>query len=183
MSEPFFGSGQPMWTGVPSPGFTWLQPPVPMMNRSAGLSAFGTPTMGQGPLQQSVTPFAVPGVYPATNGPDLLPNPGASALLASTAMRRGQPMGPTNDQEVEEFLYDTLDLVPGTNDVEVRCEAGRVTLTGSVHHKRLKRDIGEIAWAIPGVNDVQNNVMITSRRRARRAGREPEPPNQPPRKP
>lgn len=99
----------------------------------------------------------------------------APALLTAVALRRGQPQGPTNDQEVEDFLYDALELLPGASDVEVRCEAGRATLTGSVQHKRLKRDIGEIAWAIPALNDVQNNVTIASRRRARGAGRESEP--------
>jgi hypothetical protein len=59
-------------------------------------------------------------------------------------------------------------------------------LTGSVPHKRLKRDIGEIAWAIPGVNDVQNNLTIAARRRSRTANREseahPSGPNAPVRK-
>ena len=98
----------------------------------------------------------------------------APALLAAVAMRRGKPQGPSNDQEMEDFLYDALELIPGAVDVEVRCEAGRVTLTGSVPHKRLKRDIGEIAWAIPALNDVQNNLTITSRRRGRASGREAE---------
>jgi osmotically-inducible protein OsmY len=89
-------------------------------------------------------------------------------------MRRGQPQGPTTDAEVEEFLYDALELLAGASDVEVRNENGRATLTGTVPHKRLKRDIGEIAWAIPGVNDVQNNVTITARRRSRTANREAE---------
>jgi hypothetical protein len=96
-----------------------------------------------------------------------------SGLLAAVAIRRGQPQGPTNDHEVEDFIYDAIDLLPGTSEVEVRCEGGRATLTGSVQHKRLKRDVGEIAWAIPALNDVQNNVTITSRRRSR-IGREVE---------
>jgi osmotically-inducible protein OsmY len=100
----------------------------------------------------------------------------ASSMLAAVAMRRGQPQGPTSDAEVEEFIYDALDLLPGAADVEIRCESGRVTITGSVQHKRTKRDVGEIAWAIPGLQDVQNNVSITSRRRARTAGRETETP-------
>jgi hypothetical protein len=83
--------------------------------------------------------------------------------------------GPTSDQDVEEFIYDALELLPGAGDVEVRCEGGRTTLTGSVPHKRLKRDVGEIAWAIPGINDVQNNIGITTRRRSRAFTREPEP--------
>jgi osmotically-inducible protein OsmY len=98
-----------------------------------------------------------------------------AALLAAVAVRRGQPLGPTSDQEIEDFIGDALDLLPGSSDIEVRCDAGRATLTGQVSHKRLKRDAGEIAWAIPGVNDVQNNVTIVPRRRSRPM-REAEPP-------
>ena len=182
MSEPYFGTGQPMWAGIPA-GFSWFQPAIPNVTRPGNPAPpFAAPTIAPGPLFQGIGPFAVPAAYPALNNPDLLSSPNASALLTATAMRRGQPMGPSNDQEIEEFIYDTLDLLPGSNDVEARCEAGRVTFSGSVHHKRLKRDVGEIAWAIPGVNDVQNNVTITTRRRARSAGREPEPASPPMRK-
>ena len=99
----------------------------------------------------------------------------APALLTAVALRRGQPLGPTNDQEVEDVIYDAFELLPGTNDVEVRVEGGRAVLSGSVPHKRLKRDLGEVAWAIPALNDVQNNVTITARRRSR-ANREAETP-------
>ena len=98
----------------------------------------------------------------------------ASALVAAVAMRRGQPNGPTTDQDVEELIYDTLELLPGASDVEARCEAGRVTLSGTVSHKRLKRDIGEIAWSIPSLVDVMNTVTLTSRRRTRGFAREGE---------
>jgi hypothetical protein len=47
-------------------------------------------------------------------------------------------------------------------------------LTGSVPHKRLKRDIGELAWAVPGINDVNNTVTITTRRRSRAFARDNE---------
>jgi osmotically-inducible protein OsmY len=90
-----------------------------------------------------------------------------SSLLAAVAVRRGQPLGPTNDQEIEDFIYDALELLPGSSEVDVRCESGRVTFTGTVHYKRLKRDVGEIAWAIPGVHDVHNTTSITARRRSR----------------
>jgi osmotically-inducible protein OsmY len=99
---------------------------------------------------------------------------GVTALVAAVAMRRGQPLGPTNDQEIEEFISDALDLLPGAHDVEIRCDGGRVSFTGSVQQKRLKRDVGEIAWTIPGINDVQNNVSITPRRRSRSSTREPD---------
>jgi len=129
---------------------------------------------------QSLSGLNLPGTSPFTRnlssfvGPDPVIGLTAPSLLAAVAMRRGQPQGPTNDQEVEDFIYDALELLPGAADVEVRCEAGRVTLSGSVQHKRVKRDVGEIAWAIPGLHDVQNNVTIASRRRTRSAQREGE---------
>ena len=129
---------------------------------------------------QSLSGLNLPGASPFTRnlssfvGPDPVVGVTAPSLLAAVAMRRGQPQGPTNDQEVEDFIYDALELLPGAADVEVRCEAGRVTLTGSVQHKRIKRDVGEIAWAIPALHDVQNNVTIASRRRTRSAAREGE---------
>ena len=97
-----------------------------------------------------------------------------AGVLATVAMRRGQPWGPTNDHEIEDFLYDALDLLPGASDVEVRCEGGRATFTGSVPHRRVKRDIGEIAWAMPTLNDVQNNITIAARRSPRAPNREAE---------
>ena len=111
---------------------------------------------------------------PAFTGPEIAIGVTAPVLLATVAMRRGQPLGPTNDHEIEDFLYDALDLLPGATDVEVRCEGGRATFTGSVPHKRVKRDIGEIAWAVPTLNDVQNNITIAARRRSRPPGREAE---------
>jgi hypothetical protein len=101
------------------------------------------------------------------------------SLLATVAAKRGQPQGPTNDQEIEEFIYEAGELVPGLAEVDVRCETGRVVLTGNVVSKRFKRDVGEIAWAIPGVNDVQNNVTIAARRRSRAASRDAEPQSSP----
>lgn len=169
MTEPLFGSGAPVWTGIPSPAFGWFQPPTSFGSRSTPVPAASMPnaltpdTYGNG---LALNAFAFTGAPIVT----------APALLAAIAIKRGQPSGPTNDQEIEDFLYDALELLTGTNEVEVRCEGGRAALTGSVPHKRLKRDIGEIAWAIPTINDVQNNVTIATRRRARSSGREAEQP-------
>jgi hypothetical protein len=126
-----------------------IWPPVP---------SFGPPL---GYFQSQTTPLAV-GVT-------------APMLLNAVALRRGQPLGPTTDQEVEDFIYDALELIPGTSEVEIRCDNGRAILNGTVPNKRLKRDVGEIAWSIPGVNDVQNSVAIATRRRSRSSGRENEP--------
>jgi osmotically-inducible protein OsmY len=98
----------------------------------------------------------------------------ASTVIATLAMRRGQPHGPASDQDVEELLYDAIELMPAAGEVEVRCEGGRVSLTGSVPNKRVKRDVGELAWAIPAITDVHNAINIATRRRARPFTREPE---------
>ena len=179
IATPVFGS--PMISGGIAGGSTGAQglsAPGPFSTTMYGYGggiAPGTQQNLPGPGLAAAYPFA-PNPSAVMFGPDPPGLVTASSLLAAVAMRRGQPQGPTNDHELEEFIYDALDLIPGAADVEVRCENGRATLTGSVQHKRTKRDVGEIAWAIPGLQDVQNNVSITSRRRARAAGREAEAP-------
>jgi len=172
MTEPFFGVGPQVWPAMPAPGFGYF-PQIPG-NRSpiianpspidpASSVSGGWPVVASVPSSamavQATPDFATGGITP-------------QALLAAVAVRRGQPMGPSNDQEIEDFICDALDLLPSANDVEVRCDGGRATLTGSVAYKRLKRDAGEIAWAIPSVNDVQNNITIAARRRSRAPGRD-----------
>lgn len=193
MLEMMLGAGTPMWATTPSAGSPYQ--PAALGTRPMSMPALGSPGIA-GPLSTTVYNYgggippnaqqnlAAPGVavaYPLALNPLAVPiadSTGvvtAASLLAAVAMRRGQPQGPTTDAEIEEFVYDALELLPGAADVEVRCENGRVTLSGSVQHKRTKRDVGEIAWAIPA-NDVQNNVSIVSRRRARAAGRDAEAP-------
>jgi len=157
MLEPFFGPGPQLWPTVPAQGFGYF-PTI----------AGSRPPAGVNPRAMNSGGIAMPA--PADFGTRISPH----ALLAAVAMQREQPAGPGNDQEIEEFIGDALDLLPGAHDVEVRCEAGRVTLTGTVAHKRLKRDVGEVAWAIPTANDVQNNITIVARRRSRAQGRESE---------
>lgn len=168
-----FGSGSPMWTAFPAMGLPYQ--PLGLGNRSIPGPTFATAGTSPGVGSALSNGLALNG--PASwIVPDVAGVITPSTLLTAVALRRSQPQGPTNDTEVEEFIYDALDLLPGAADVEVRCENGRVTLTGSVQHKRTKRDVGEIAWAIPALQDVQNNVSITSRRRARAANREAEVP-------
>lgn len=182
-----FGLTGPAWTGLSSPGLAYLAAPVApgtMASPESGTAATAMPVAGYG-FASGFAPFTPPAFGWSNHGMPAIPTPlstpfalpdgiTAPSLLAAIAMRRGQPQGPTSDQDVEEFIYDAVELLPGAGDVEVRCEGGRVTLAGSVPHKRLKRDVGEIAWAIPGINDVQNTVGITTRRRARAFGREAE---------
>ena len=173
MVEPLFGSGSSVWTGIPSPAFGWFQTSPAFGARStstmSSMSTSPQAAMGNSPPEAYMHGVPLNGF--AFTGTPIVTAP---ALLGAVAMKRGQPAAPTNDQEIEDFLYDAFELLTGTNEVEVRCEGGRVTLTGSVPHKRLKRDIGEVAWVIPTINDVQNNVTIATRRRARSSSREVE---------
>ena len=168
MTEPFFAPVPQLWPAIPAPGFGYF-PTVP------GSRMLMTPTPATGDVPPSLGtswPASISGGMSVTA--DFTPAVTPQALLAAVAVRRGQPMGPTNDPEIEDFICDVLDLLPGSTDVEVRCDSGRATLTGSVSHKRLKRDVGEVAWAIPNVNDVQNNITIATRRRSRATGRDVE---------
>jgi len=183
MVEPLFGSVSPLWSTMPAPVFGYGLTPMTAGGR------IGTGMQGTG---AAATPFGIPTPNAITGDPyanlaggnavagymagsEIGVGVTAPTLLAAVAVRRGQPLGPTNDQEIEDFIYDALELLPGANDVEIKCEGGKTTVTGSVPHKRLKRDVGEIAWAIPNVIDVQNNITIAQRRRPRTQGRENEP--------
>lgn len=173
--EPFFGSGSPMWMGAP-PQATALMPPASSNPQSLASATFNVAPSFSTPAAYTTTGFPPTAFGHLTTVPPYSYQPVLTApgLIAAVATRRGQPHGPTNDPELEDFLYDVLELLPGANDVEVRSDGGRVALTGTVPHKRLKRDIGEIAWALGAVSDVQNNLAIATRRRSRPAIREAE---------
>jgi len=177
LSTPAFGSSHISGLAGGMPAGVQSLPVPPSLPTSA--YGYGPGMIAISP--QGLTGLNLPGAFPFPHnssslaGSDAVVGLTAPSLLTAVAMRRGQPQGPTTDQEVEDFIYDALELLPGAADLEVRCEGGRLTLTGSVQHKRLKRDAGEIAWAIPGLHDVQNNVVIASRRRTRSANREGEP--------
>ena len=179
MVEPFFGTISPLWPAVPGPQFGYGPAALTAGGRVQGSpgapAPFGvqqTGQLAQDPFGNAMTGATVQAAgaigFPAFAGSEIGIGITAPTLLTAVAMRRGQPLGPNNDQEIEDFIYDALDLLPGANDIEVRCEGGKVMVTGTVPHKRLKRDVGEIAWAIPSVVDVQNNITIAQRRRARR---------------
>lgn len=161
--------GNGMFAGIPMPGPSRGEPYA--FNR--GIVPVDTASgFGGGSSNFVATPASGP--FSPVGGQDIAGGVTAAALVMAVALRRGQPAGPTSDQEIDDFIYDALDLLPGSSDVEVRCDAGRTTLTGTVSQKVLKRDIGEIAWAIPGTKDVQNNITIAPRRRGRAQSRDSE---------
>lgn len=189
MTQGLFGTVTPSWTGIsPSPVWPAFGASFSGVESAPGLIGGYGPAAGPGHFAPSGLSYASAGLVPAMSGnvapPFIVPGAvPASTVIATMAMKRGQPQGPTSDQDVEELLYDAIELFPSAGDVEVRSEGGRVSLTGSVPNKRVKHDIGELAWAIPGINDVHNTLNIQSRRRSRGFGREAEaPPSGPSRK-
>src|SRR5262245_16590722 len=183
MNEPLFGSVSAPWPSAPLPPTGWLQSSVSVGGRPlASLSSMPGSSLGvlptvlphapgvaAGTVMPTIGTMPVGATIPSVAGSEIAMGVPVPALLATVAVRRGQPMGPSNDQEIEDFIYDALELLPGSGEIDVRCENGRVSFTGTVHYKRLKRDVGEIAWAIPGVNDVNNTITIATRRRSRSA--------------
>ena len=193
MAEMLFGAVPQLWPTLPGLGFYHAfagnrinagGPPsaisMPAGPFTSGLTMAGSTLSGE-VGQPVASGWPTPASAPVVSAPPVL-GPWSEfaagitpqALLTVVAMRRGQPTGPTTDQEIEDFICDALDLLSGANDVEVRCEHGRVTLTGGVPNKRVKRDVGEIVWWIPSVNDVQNTITIAPRRRSRGTARETE---------
>ena len=85
--------------------------------------------------------------------------------------------GLPTDEEITEMVYDAIDadpLIPYDADINVAVDAGVVTLTGTVPNKRVKHAAGDDAWWVPGVVDVNNELEVTGRRRAKTAPRETE---------
>lgn len=81
-----------------------------------------------------------------------------------------QAMTFPDDEQIREMIYDALDadpLVPFDSDINVEVTGGLVTLAGTVPNKRIKHAVGDDAWWIPGVWDVNNQLEITGRARAR----------------
>jgi hypothetical protein len=166
MVETLFGQSPQLWPTLPLPTVpsVYFQTPRGVANGPGGLAPqFG----GQSPMTIN---------GPILTGPEMSGGGvTAQALLAVVAARRGQGAVSNIDADVEDFISDALDLLPGATEIDVRCEEGRVTLSGTAPNKRVKRDAGEIVWAIPGISDLQNNIAIAARRRSRTSRREGEP--------
>jgi hypothetical protein len=67
-----------------------------------------------------------------------------------------------SDERIREDVYERLmaqDWVDA-DDVEVRCQGGEITLTGTVPSRRDKRLCEELAEAVLGVKDVHNQLRV-----------------------
>lgn len=82
--------------------------------------------------------------------------------------------GCPTDEQVLSMIYDALDAdpaIPYDSDIDVDVTGGVVTLTGTVPNKRIKHFVGDDAWWVPGVWDINNNLEIVPRvRRAEATG-------------
>src|SRR5262249_25861277 len=151
MTEPFFAPRPQLWSTVPVPGYSYFQtipathPMGPAASSPLGVSQTpfaavlpSAPIAGNAssadPTQSLSGSWAVAappiGIgMPVLTAPDFATGVTAPALLATVAVRRGQPMGPTNDHETEDFISDALDLLAGDDDARMRCPAAGARLT------------------------------------------------------
>src|SRR5258706_11186610 len=126
MADPLFGPAAPIWSAVPFPAPPFANATVAGVPTSGPLPgelyAFnraivpaGTaPGFGVGASNFVSTPVSPP--FPVFGNPAMAFGVTAPALVSAMATRRGQPAGPTNDQEIEDFIYDALELFPGASD-------------------------------------------------------------------
>jgi hypothetical protein len=167
--------------GIPLPGFDprlgsqmpMVEPRLPWGPLQAATGGFpfpalgfGTGMMALGMLESLEHPAAALLRHRAVGWPRLMSQLGSGAL-------------PT-DEEIEETIHNVLDLdpfIPLDAEIEIKCDGGQVTLSGTVPDKRIKRAAGEDAWWIPGVTDVNNTITVSGRRQAqasrRRRGQQP----------
>src|SRR5262245_6782097 len=112
MNEPLFGSVSPPWPAAPFPPSPWLASSIPVAGRpmmpsapggAGGLSVVMPPAPGLagGGLTPTVGTVPVGATIPSFGGSEVAVGVPVPALLATVAVRRGQLLGPTNDQEIE----------------------------------------------------------------------------------
>jgi len=116
----------------------------------------GSPSYAPAPTGSAFSPWG-----PPMGGPEMTVGITAPVLVSAIAQRRGQPAGPTSDQEFEDFIYDALDLLPGSSEVEVRCDGGRISLMGAVS----RSDSNATSARLPGPSRASTTCRTTSRSR------------------
>ncbi|MEW6731075.1 MAG: BON domain-containing protein [Acidobacteriota bacterium] len=156
---------------------------TPTINPFMGLPHLGL----YSPLIQSQgLGFNIPGLTGNFGLPGLAPNltgygfnlPGVGIDLIGSLYRTGPTLTPPqgqlqttppistgllNDDAIVELVYNLIDCDPVclNADIQVRCETGEVTLSGMVPNKHIKQIVGNIAWSIPSVTDVHNNINVS----------------------
>lgn len=164
---------QQAWMGTYPGGFGGM----PFgMGGMGGMGGIGGPFTWPGTFQPGfpgwAPGFGFPGWMGGYGPPALGYGLGGLRRWGGTYTPQYSTTGLPTDEEITEMIYDSLDadpLIPWDADVDVSVDAGTVTLTGTVPNKRIKHAAGDDAWWIPGVIDVQNNLEVTGRHRARGA--------------
>jgi hypothetical protein len=146
IGHPYLGFQSAARVAAWQPGPILAGPPSSVM-----LGAY--PGVGYG---QSIGPVVPPSVFapawPAWNSP--MPT----------------PIQPLDDDAIRELVFEMIDADPTVLpdvDVEIDVNAGIVTLKGRVPGKRTKHAVGEAAWWIPSVVDVNNQLQVSPRRERR----------------
>lgn len=91
------------------------------------------------------------------------------AWLGDPGARHHIGRGPRNyvraDGRIAEEVNDRLtdDPLVDASDVTVTVAGGEVTLSGTVDSRPARRRAEDLAWAVPGVTQVQNNIRPADR--------------------
>src|SRR5579884_2409845 len=129
-------------------------------------------------LQAENDAWSVPSVHEVQNNIQLKPrkhehsggqpaNQSAGAVQGQQApggIQHGQTK--LDDEQIRDRIYDSLDRshnIPDAAHIEVHVNNGVVTLQGTVPSKGVKHAAGEIAWQMPAVSDVYNQLQISRR--------------------
>ena len=104
------------------------------------------------------TPYPYPHYYWAQYGPQYAPVAPYSGPKVSYVTP-----GVRSDAEIGTDVVNALrnDTWVDSSNIAVAVNNGVVTLTGTVPNLFQKRQAGDDAWDVPGVVDVQNNLIIT----------------------
>ena len=141
---------------------------MPGMVPGFGMPSGGFPMGFMPPMAAYGPGFFGPGFF----GPRWMAGmrPGMPGMMPGYTYPTFATTGVPSDEQIREMIYDAIDadpVVPYDADINVEVTGGVVTLTGTVPNKRVKHAVGDDAWWVPGVWDVNNNLQITGRRPAR----------------
>src|SRR5262245_10035819 len=115
MNESLFGAAPPPWQAVPVPAIGWPSSLLSTLSATRPLAGAASQVLASPLGLTSAMPAMLPpvsglagGVTPATSampvgatiasGSEVAVGVPVSSLLATVAVRRGQPLGPSNDQ-------------------------------------------------------------------------------------
>jgi len=87
------------------------------------------------------------------------PRPPKGSKLSDDRMReelRERLSCPFVRLDAGDFTSENLDV----SDVSLEVQGGKVTLTGTVPERRMKRCVEDIVDACPGVQDIDNRIQV-----------------------